>query len=132
MATQSKKTVGEVNGMWALLFKMVLVFTPIFFAAAIPWAVFVTQGQILDNQFREAGARYTPEDAQKDALILRGQLTKDIDQHYHEIDNRLAAIESTLQASAGAGIKPADVYRLVQQVTKQLEELEKRISAKDD
>lgn len=51
------KTIGETNGMWAVLLKILLV-------CFVPWGAFITVNQILDNQFRGAGERWTAQDAE--------------------------------------------------------------------
>lgn len=51
------KPIGQLNGIWGLLLKVMLV-------TFVPWAVWSTRNQILDNQFRGKGERWTSTDAE--------------------------------------------------------------------
>lgn len=51
------KTIGNMNGPWQLLLKVLLV-------CFVPWSSFITVETVLSHQFRNAGPRFTPADAQ--------------------------------------------------------------------
>lgn len=68
------KTIGNMNGPWAIMLKLALALMPFW----IGWAVFMTHNQIKDNQFRGTGARFTADDAREQTELLMGTLNIEI------------------------------------------------------
>lgn len=95
--------IGQLNGKWALLFKVALASYPF----VIAWAVWMTHNQYEDNAFRMSGERFT----KTDALVLKESLIEkinaapstewreriaDIDKRSQETLNRLIRIEAVV------------------------------------
>jgi len=49
------KTIGETNGVWAILLKVALLIVPLL----IPWGVWVTRETLHNHTFRSSGERFT-------------------------------------------------------------------------
>ena len=89
--------IGELNGKWALLFKILLAVNTVLIVPAVAWSSWITlmvfdlrQAQAVNTQryetFMAIGPRYTPRDAERDAAMLRA-----------EIKGQLSAIQAQLQ-----------------------------------
>lgn len=61
----AKKPVGELPGLYALLFKINMILIPIVAGALLTWGAWVTKSVASFNAFIEFGARFTTEDARE-------------------------------------------------------------------
>jgi hypothetical protein len=69
------RRIGDMNGRWAILFKIILVLNGVLLPAIMAWGSWITVGQIRDEQFRGEGVRYTPGDAEHDLASLQAKIT---------------------------------------------------------
>ena len=132
---QPKKTIGELSSNWALLLKGMLI-------CFMPWASYITVNQVLDNQFRGAGDRFTAQDAQRQTesifarmdvrmvkieqklsnMVPSNMLATQAD--YVDVITQVAVMENQLERilnNLESGKTPTDVF-------KKLEALEERIN----
>ena len=80
MQTQHKK-VGDLNGMWAFLFRVFLVLFPLMVA----WSIWVTSSMYELKGFAQMGERMT----QKDGLKMKLELLELIDKQVDRLDDKL-------------------------------------------
>jgi hypothetical protein len=66
------KTIGSINGVWGLLFKLALVIVPML----IPWGVWLTSETFANRAFRESMPRFT----RSDGAVLKEELMGEIHQ----------------------------------------------------
>jgi len=85
------KTIGETNGVWGYLFKFTLVMVP----PSLVWMAWITQNQILDNERRSEGPRFTEKDFDNKSEVIISRL-----------EPRLARIETQLEVQSQ--IRPDD------------------------
>ena len=56
------KTIGQLNGYWAMLLKFALAVFPIFLTFAIAWGTWITSETFANKSFRSIGDRVVPMD----------------------------------------------------------------------
>lgn len=69
------KRIGEMNGRWAMLFRILMVAQAIAIPLFAAWMSWITVGQVRDDAFRGEGDRYTPENARVDGRHLYETIT---------------------------------------------------------
>lgn len=67
------KTIAQMNGPWAVGFKLMLLTYPILFGALIGWGTWVTKELIITSEFRNRGDRFTTADAERMRREIDGQ-----------------------------------------------------------
>lgn len=72
------KPLGELNGKYALLFKINMILLPIIFASLLTWGIWVTSSIYSLRGFVEYGPRF----GHKDAAVLADKLMDHVDEHY--------------------------------------------------
>jgi len=108
------KTIGETNGPWAVLLKVWLALMVPVLLLFVSMMVWLISNQYKDNIFRGEGERFTAGDAELQIQLIIARL-----------EPRLVAIETQLKSQSG--IRPSDVYKLVERLTKKVEALEKKV-----
>jgi hypothetical protein len=110
------KTIGETNGVWAIMLKVLLI-------AFIPWAAFLTVGQIQDNQFRGKGDRWTSADAEQQTKAIVAELMLTFQEALHEHENgghsqadlRITFLERVVETTASVEAEETAILKRLQQ-----------------
>ena len=97
-APRPHKRIGELNGPWGVLFKVVLVIVPLMVPPIIAWAswatnrIFEEERAITKIQEWQAQApRFTPTDAENMKLRLQNEI-------YMQVNARLAEFQNSIEA----------------------------------
>ena len=69
----SRKTIGQINGPWAIMFRVMLATYPIIVGIVIAWLSWITVGQIKDDNFRALGDRFSREDYRQHLVEERAE-----------------------------------------------------------
>jgi len=77
------KPLGELNGKYALLFKINMIVLPIFMSALLTWGVWVTASIYDLKGFAKSGARFTL----SDAIALEKDLRDYMDHEFKRKEN---------------------------------------------
>lgn len=72
------KPLGELNGKYALLFKVNMILLPIIFASLLTWGIWVTGSIYTIKGFVEYGPRFS----HTDAAALADKLMEHVEDHY--------------------------------------------------
>lgn len=108
------KTIGETNGRWGVLFRVVLVLVPLMVSLSVPLGAWLVVNQVRDNEFRNAGDRWTATqaNAQTKAIIAEVMLAWKESLREHEmlhghavISQRVLFLERMME---GAVMREAD------------------------
>lgn len=94
------KTIGQLNGKWALMLKLLLAVHTVFILPALGWAIMITSSVYeLKTQsavslaqwaaFTAIGPRYTQDDAEADQRALRAEMQTMIDRSIDRVEDRL-------------------------------------------
>ncbi len=70
--------IGDMNGKYAILFKVALWAIPLMIGIGTPWVIWVTAETFHNRYFREQGSRFTPEDNMKSETKLRNEFLLEI------------------------------------------------------
>ena len=80
---QERKLIGELNGKWALLFKISLVLTPLFISLIVTWGAWTTSKVYAHDvaltrleSWKDIGPRFTAVDAQALELRVKEQVAE--------------------------------------------------------
>lgn len=86
MPEESRGTVGQLNGKWALLLKSMLALGAVLLPFGVGWCTWATvQLFSLQNKFgafEAVGPRYTATQAQVDQLTMRATILQDVAKNY--------------------------------------------------
>lgn len=89
----TKRSIGNMNGPWALGLKIMLATYPILFAALVGWSSWVTKELIVLGEFRNSGDRFTKVDAANMRREIDSQLAslppKDWRDKYFKMEQKL-------------------------------------------
>ena len=91
---ESAKTIGGMNGPWALLLRLTLATYPMIVA----WAIWMTANQFEDNAWRGLGPRYTGHMADIDKTAVMNELRLELQRADSQLQIQLASIEQQLKA----------------------------------
>jgi len=81
------KGIGELNGKWSILFRVLLIVVPLYCTFFTAWAIWVTSETFANREFRLRGGRFTISDG------------KDSDsRHKAYVDAKVAALQATIVA----------------------------------
>lgn len=96
------KTIGQINGIWGVLFRINLALLPFL----LLWAAWITSETFSNHAFRKAGDRFTTNDASQMEMRILGQMNElppddwrariiGMETKWYAIDRRLDTIERT-------------------------------------
>jgi len=116
MTMKSKKPIGEMNGLWGILLKVLLV-------TFVPWATFITYNQILDNDFRGQGRRWTATDAEVQTKTIISELIIFVHEELRKHENsghavlqaRIAFLERVFPEIVDCESDRIEILRAIQQ-----------------
>lgn len=74
--SHSAKTIGNMNGPWAKLLKVGLVFVPIFAVSITGYLTWLTREVLAQSQFRESGGYATPKEVAAVKEELKDEIAK--------------------------------------------------------
>lgn len=95
-ASHQRRTIGNMNGPWAILLRIALATYPLVLA----WGIWVTVQTFENQAFRNAGDRFSKADAlmlKADILALHGQQASEQNKYLSSISDRLVRIETILR-----------------------------------
>jgi len=84
--------VGNLNGKWSILLRLMLILWPVITVIVIPWGVWVTSEIFAAKAFRESGERFT----KADGMSLRADVEAKSNERMAEQTKLLAAISERL------------------------------------
>lgn len=100
MTTTKTKTIGELNGWWALLLKVHLGVISTIFPLIILWCVWLTQEAMSGTHFRNSQERFTQEDGRElenRAREARDNLARSFDARLDALDQDTTRILTILE-----------------------------------
>ena len=100
------KPIGELNGRWALLFKVTQASLPLFMAIVIPWCIWVTKTlhshDINSAEIRSwmsQAPRFTPSDADNLRMKIKGEVRSEVTDKLGERINEMNTLIIRIQDS---------------------------------
>lgn len=94
------KTIGDLNGWWALLLKVHLAVVSTIFPLILLWCIWLTQEAMSGSAYRNSGERFTQEDGRRledRAREAREALARSFDARLDTLDNSTTRILTILE-----------------------------------
>ena len=109
------KTIGGMNGPWALVLKLALATYPVLLLALLTWGTWMTVNQLKDQSFREQGDQFVRQD-------YRNHLASEA----IKVDSLIGLVSDIRIKAATSAEKLESIDQRTKKLVEQMHELESR------